>query len=94
MPARKTPSPEEFKPPAEFGRTDGAPERRMKKYLVPAAAVLVVIASASAYYFYDKYATLAQNPNAAVEKETRELVAELRKLIVLPEEMPTIATVS
>src|SRR3989344_8203323 len=56
---------------------------------------VVVVAFGSAYYFYSEYSALKQNPNKLVQEETSKLVAQVGKLIVLPDgETPTVATVS
>lgn len=66
-----------------------------KKNLVNILVAAVVIAGASAYYFYNEASMLKQDPNKTVREETANLVAQVGKLIVLPEgETPTIATVS
>ncbi len=60
--------------------------------------VLLVIALAGAgcaYYFYNQFEQLKQNPQALTDKENSTLVAKLGQLMVLPDnEQPTIATVS
>jgi hypothetical protein len=56
--------------------------------------VLLVVASvSSSYYFYKKYDNARKNPNQAQEKETKDLVSKVAKLIAVPDETPTIATV-
>lgn len=65
--------------------------------------VLVLIAAlGSAYYFYDRYqksqdeiSTLVNDPQAVVQKQTEELLADIGKVVDLPEgENPTVATVN
>lgn len=52
-------------------------------------------ASGTAYYFYMQFAKLQKNPQQVVQDETNKLLAQVSKLMVLPEgEMPTIATVN
>lgn len=66
-----------------------------KKYTVPVLVVVTVVAFGSAYYFYNEAATLKNDPNKVAREETAQLVAQIGKLIVLPEgETPTVATVS
>jgi hypothetical protein len=66
-----------------------------KKNLLQVLVVAVVAAGGSAAYFYTQAVELRTNPNQAAEKENQELLADLGKLILLPEgETPTIATVS
>ncbi len=59
--------------------------------------ILLVIAAGSgilAYYFYNKYQKIVQNPDAVVKKETEQLVGKVSKLMELPkDETPSIATV-
>jgi hypothetical protein len=65
---------------------------RLVRVIVPAVAIVAVIVAG---YFYSELRVLQKNPQAASEQETRELVAKVSKLIVLPQgETPTIATVS
>lgn len=65
----------------------------MKKYIIPALAVLLVIVSGLAVYFYMKgnVSTLSEN----TQSDDIQMLAKVKKLIMLPEgETPTIATVS
>jgi hypothetical protein len=56
---------------------------------------LLLLAAASAAYFYRQYSLLKSDPSVAVKSETAQLIEEVGKLIVLPEdETPTVATVS
>jgi hypothetical protein len=51
--------------------------------------------SALAYSYYAQLNTLKSNPQKAAQQETKELVAAVGKLIVLPtDEEPTVATVA
>jgi len=66
-----------------------------QKYTVQILVAVAVVAFGSAYYFYSEYSALKQNPNKLAQEETSKLVAQVGKLIVLPEgEAPTVATVS
>lgn len=57
--------------------------------------LLVLIFGGSAYYFFTKYQTLRENPNAITQEEIDSLLAEVGELILLPQgETPTIATVA
>src|SRR5258708_39731841 len=60
--------------------------------------VLLVVALAgagTAYYYYNQFEQLKQNPQALTDKENATLVAKLGQLIELPtNELPTIATVA
>ena len=66
-----------------------------QKYTVQILVVAVLVAGGSSYYFYNEVAALKQDPNKTAREETERLVAQVGKLIVLPEgEAPTVATVS
>jgi hypothetical protein len=68
--------------------------RSYKKYLLPIVSLAAIIALALAVYFYFE-ARSAKNPERAMEREVSQLVQEVGKVIVLPqEESPTVATVS
>jgi hypothetical protein len=61
------------------------------------AVGLLIIAAAPSYYFYSKYQEsqeLLKNPTQAARTEVRALVERVSKLMELPSEEPTIATVS
>src|SRR3989344_4222629 len=66
-----------------------------KKRIVNILVVVTLVAAGSAYYFYDEASGLKKDPNKITREETAGLVAQVGKLIVLPEgETPTVATVS
>lgn len=72
-----------------------------KKLLIAAIVVFAVAVGAAIFYFVrattaqKELASFKDNPNAAAEKETKDLIARVGELIVLPtDETPTIATVS
>src|SRR3989338_3919579 len=74
---------------------DSKPKRGLRSYLVHFLFIVVIVASGSAYYFYNQASGLKKDPNKTAREETDKLVAQVGKLIVLPEgEVPTIATVS
>lgn len=59
------------------------------------AGVLLLGAVGAAAYFYNRYSDLKKNPQEFAQKEVKDVVAAVGKLIVLPEgEEPTVATVS
>lgn len=67
----------------------------VKKYLLPALVVLVVAVSAVAFYFYKKSLDLERNPQKVTQNEIKKLVAQVSRLMILPEnETPTLATVA
>lgn len=66
-----------------------------KKHAVSILVVAVLAAGGSSYYFYKEASTLKKDPNKVAREEAAKLVAQVSKLIVLPEdETPTVATVS
>ena len=68
---------------------------RVKNALPVALVVLVVISSAISAYFYREFDQIKRNPQKVAQEEQEALVAQVSKLMVLPEnEIPTIATVS
>lgn len=59
--------------------------------------VLLIIAILPSYYFYNRYQkaqNLLKNPSALAKEETKQLITNVSRLIVLPsDEEPTIASV-
>ena len=71
----------------------------LKKHelIITILSVLVLVGAAASYYFYTQYRNtqnILKNPNLATEKQTKELITSLGKLMVLPKEQPTVATVT
>jgi hypothetical protein len=67
----------------------------VKRYVLLVLVGVAVLSSGTALYFYNEYSGLAQDPNKVAQEELTKLVAQVSKLIVLPEgEVPTLATVS
>ena len=53
------------------------------------------MSSGTAVYFYNEYSGLKQDINKVTQQEVAKLVAQVGKLIILPEgETPTLATLS
>jgi hypothetical protein len=63
------------------------------RHLAIVLAALTLAAAGSAYYFYDQ-AQQAGDPQVAAQEEAKEWVAAVSRLIVLPDELPIIATVA
>jgi flagellar basal body-associated protein FliL len=67
-------------------------------WLKIALVVLVVLGLLASFslsaYFYFQYQAAVADPQATAERSTRNLIEQLGKLIELPAEEPTIATVS
>lgn len=67
----------------------------IKQHIFVVLVGVVVLSSVTAVYFYNEYSGLKQNSNKVTQDEVKKLVAQVGKLIVLPEgEVPTLATVS
>ncbi len=65
---------------------------KVLKYLMP---ITTIIALGFAGFMYFQIVELKKSPQTALAKETKDLVAKVSKLVVLPaDEQPTIATVS
>ena len=60
------------------------------------AVVLLIVAAVPSYYFYNKYNKAVQSttPSATNNSDTVKLIEAVGKLIQLPNENPTVATVS
>ena len=57
--------------------------------------VLLIVTMSMAGYFYSQIVSLKKNPQILAQQEVQKVVAEVSRLIVLPEgETPTIATVT
>ncbi|MBI5139496.1 hypothetical protein HZA26_02715 [Candidatus Nomurabacteria bacterium] len=56
--------------------------------------LIAIVAVAFGAYFYYQWSLLKQNPQTVAQAEIRDLVAKVSKLVVLPEETPTVATVA
>lgn len=59
-----------------------------------ALIVLLLVSAVSAVYFYSQYTVVKTNPQKIAQDEKAALVAQIGRLIVLPAEEPTVATVS
>jgi len=56
---------------------------------------LLIVAAGSAFYFWRQAKEFKENPQNAAQKEVRDVVSRVGKLLVLPEgETPTVATVT
>jgi hypothetical protein len=66
----------------------------MAKKLFFFLLILLLMASATAGYFYWQFKTLKNNPAAITEKENLALVKIVGEIMLLPDETPTIATVT
>ena len=65
---------------------------KLLKYLMP---ITTIVALVFAGFMYFQIVELKKSPQTALAKETKDLVAKVSKLVVLPaDEQPTIATVA
>jgi len=75
---------------------------KTKKIAIIIIVLLILALSGSTYYLYSQskqlkqeITTLKNNPQIKAQEETKDLIARVARLIVLPEgEEPTVATVS
>lgn len=66
-----------------------------KKSLLGIFVAATLLFAGTSVYFYAQYAELRANPNKIAQDSTRDLVAKVGQLMVLPEgETPTVATVT
>ena len=59
-----------------------------------ALVILLLISVISAVYFYSRYTAVKTNPQKIAQDEKTALITQVGRLMVLPSEEPTIATVS
>lgn len=64
-----------------------------QKTVVGVLSLLVVVFAAGTVYFYNQYAAIKKNPQKVAQETVNSLVAQVSKLIILPNETPTVATV-
>ena len=69
-------------------------KEKAKKIFKKGMPILTVLALVVAGYFYYQTTQLKKSPQAVVAKETKEVVSKVGKLVSLPDEQPTIATVA
>jgi hypothetical protein len=63
------------------------------RHLVIGLAAVALASTGVAYYFYSEAQTV-KNPQQAAQDEAKKWVAAVGKLMVLPDELPIIATVA
>ncbi len=68
--------------------------RKVKTVLVVIFAALFFASSAAAYYFYNKYNLIKSSIPKSTDEEVNELLSRVGRLAALPDERPTIATVT
>ena len=72
-----------------------AKKRNPRKVISSILVIIAVLGVCGSVYFYKKYQSLKIDPNAEAAKQTASLVAQLSKLMELPQgETPTVATIS
>src|SRR3989344_5549431 len=66
-----------------------------KKVTTGVLVVALVVLAGTTFYFYSQVNTLKTDPQKAAQEETKNLLAKVGKIVVLPEgETPTVATVT
>jgi len=78
---------------AEEGRQDGK-KKWLKIFLIVFATLLILGLIGASGYFYYKYKIASQTNPAEAEKEVQTYATKIGKFILLPEEVPTLATVA
>lgn len=67
----------------------------IKQHILVVLIGVTVLSSGAAVYFYNQYSAPQQNPDKVAQDEVNKLVAQVGKLIILPEgETPILATVA
>jgi len=66
----------------------------LKKFIIRLLFVIAILGIWGTFYYHHKYNELKTNPTMEAEKETKKMVKEVGKLMQLPDETPTIVTVS
>ena len=67
----------------------------IKQHVLIILVGLAVVSGGSVTYFYNELREVKQDPNKVSQEETNRVIAQVAKLIVLPEgETPTLATIS
>ena len=72
-------------------------DRKKRLFLIVLVIFFLIAigAGVSAYYFYQKWGELRIDPQKLAESEAQEIIKQVGRLIVLPEdETPTVATVT
>lgn len=70
-------------------------KNRLPVLLFGVLVVALIASIGTGAYFYSQVVKLKQNPQVLAQQEVQKVVAQVSRLIVLPEgEMPTIATVT
>lgn len=68
---------------------------KLPKIIMIALATISLGSSAGAYYFYDQYSTLKENPQQQAQNEIASTLEKISRYMELPtDEQPTVATVS
>lgn len=66
----------------------------MKNSLFVLVLIVAVLAVGATAYLYNELNTLKNNPEQVSQEEVEQLVVEVGRLMILPEETPTVATVA
>lgn len=68
--------------------------KEKKKYLPVLTGIIALAGVAFAIYFYLEAAELKKNPDVLLKEEAKNIMADLSKIILLPNEEPAIASVA
>jgi hypothetical protein len=79
-----------------MSKEEAEQKTRLSIPLVIGALIVMVILGGSVYYFYryQSQQDLLLNPNKAAEQDLKDTVSRVRKLMALPKEDPSLATVT
>ena len=64
------------------------------KLTISALVAFSLLSASAAVYYHREYSRLKADPQAAADQEVGKIVAEVGKLMALPDERPTVATVT
>ena len=92
---RKSKNPEAF---ARMERVErnipGRKSNSSRKFLIAIAVLIMVGLAGMSYYFYSKYQKAIKNPSEVSRDEARGIASEIGKFMDLPNEDPTLATIT
>lgn len=80
-----------------MAQVSGQPQKPVKSgknRIVKLLVVIVIILAGATIYFFQQYTNIKANPGQKAQAETNRLVGEVSRLLVLPQETPTVATIT
>jgi len=69
-------------------------KEKVKKLIPHLLIAALLVAVGFAFYFWNEVSALKDNPQKTAQEETSKLINAISELILLPDEVPTIATVA